>query len=616
MAEDEADPSTPPAAPEFLPADVALPRIEAIVANARTVWLGQIGFLAFITLTLVSTRDVDFFSVTATTDLPIINVAIPTTTFFWTAAWLAAVLHTYLHLFLLRLWDALAEAPAELDGLRLGERVFPWLVNDWALRLRPDRPLETRPMDWLANTVTLVLVWLGTPLVLIAFWWRSMPAHDAWLTLAIAGALGLSLFASANGWHRAKARLSNPGKLAATSSGAAIGLRSVALPPRWRHAGIVLGIALLALSLLRTEIGSVPVGSFRYDGFLLAPIDLVGAEIAVRPDDWRDHELARRRFRIAWCDDNGLTPLACEPTGSEGPARADWCESNGIDDCPARFRKIDDSFAGEWAEERQADLDGLIKPNLRGRDLRQASASGAFLAGVDLREARLEGANLSGARLEGAYLGGAWLEGADLFEARLEGANLFEARLEGAELSFARLQEANLGEARLEGAYFNEARLEGADLSGARLEGADLSWARLEGADLSEARLEGAYLREARLEGANLREARLQSADWAGATLGASTAQTADFTGGWNLTQTQLAEVIGDDDTILPLDAETGEQLYVWSCWSEPPATLNTLLKVYPDFMREDVKGQWLCAEGEAPRKVGTPAEAAAPSAD
>ena len=246
----EADPSTPPAAPEFLPADVALPRIEAIVANARTVWLGQIGFLAFITLTLVSTRDVDFFSVTATTTLPIINVAIPTTTFFWTAAWLGAVLHTYLHLFLLRLWDALAEAPAELDGLRLGERVFPWLVNDWALRRRPDRPLETRPMDWLANTVTLVLVWLGTPLILTAFWWRSMPAHDAWLTLAIAGALGLSLFTSAHGWHRAKARLRRPGKVEKSSSG------STVLPPAWRGTGIAIGAVLIALSLLRTEIGS------------------------------------------------------------------------------------------------------------------------------------------------------------------------------------------------------------------------------------------------------------------------------------------------------------------------------------------------------------------------
>ena len=414
----EADPSTPPAAPEFLPADVALPRIEAIVANARTVWLGQIGFLAFITLTLVSTRDVDFFSVTATTTLPIINVAIPTTTFFWTAAWLAAVLHTYLHLFLLRLWDALAEAPAELDGLRLGERVFPWLVNDWALRRRPDRPLETRPMDWLANTVTLVLVWLGTPLILTAFWWRSMPAHDAWLTLAIAGALGLSLFTSAHGWRRAQDRLRRPGRLGKDSSG------STTLPPIWRVAGIAFGIILAALSLLRTE---VEFGTFSSQNSLLASIDLVDAEIAVRPDDWRDHELARRRFRIGWCGDNGLPALACEAPEAEplGPARTAWCETNAITDCPATFADLDAAFAAEWSEERSAYLDNVIRPDLRGRDLRRASARGAFLAGVDLREARLEGANLGLGRLErGGLRRSAAGGGGPHRRARLEGADL------------------------------------------------------------------------------------------------------------------------------------------------------------------------------------------------
>jgi hypothetical protein len=304
MAEDEADRSTSPAPPEFLPAAVALPRIEAIVGNARTVWLGKIGFLAFVTLTLVSVRDVDFFSVTATTTLPIVNVAIPTTTFFWTAAWLAAVLHTYLHLFLLRLWDALAEAPADLGELELAERVFPWLVNDWALQRRPDRPLETRPMDRLADTVTLVLVWLATPLVLVGFWWRSMPAHDAWLTLDIAGALGLSLWTSAHGWLRAKARLRVSGRLQESTSS------SVALPPVWRRCAMALGIALVTLSRLWTEIGSVQIGPFRSEGFLLASIDPVGAEIAVRPDDWRGHELARRRFRVGWCRDDGLPPRA------------------------------------------------------------------------------------------------------------------------------------------------------------------------------------------------------------------------------------------------------------------------------------------------------------------
>ncbi len=141
------EPSERAVEPVFVDETIALTRIEAIVSNARATWLVLIGFLAFITMTLLSVRDLDFFSATAVTSLPIVNIAIPTTVFFWTAAWLAAVLHTYFHLFLLKLWDALAEAPPEIGKpdevrLKLGERVFPWLVNDWALRLRPDRAAD------------------------------------------------------------------------------------------------------------------------------------------------------------------------------------------------------------------------------------------------------------------------------------------------------------------------------------------------------------------------------------------------------------------------------------------------------------------------------------------
>jgi len=94
--------------PRYLEPDIALARIEALTTTARTTWLLLLGFLAFIGLTLLSVHDVDFFSVTATTDLPIVDIAIPTDRFFATAAWLAAILHTYLHIFLLKLWDALA----------------------------------------------------------------------------------------------------------------------------------------------------------------------------------------------------------------------------------------------------------------------------------------------------------------------------------------------------------------------------------------------------------------------------------------------------------------------------------------------------------------------------
>jgi hypothetical protein len=79
--------------------------------------------------------------------------------------------------------------------------------------------------------------------------------------------------------------------------------------------------------------------------------------------------------------------------------------------------------------------------------------------------------------------------------------------------------------------------------------------------------------------------------------------------------------VIGDEQTILPLDAETGEQLYVWSCWEDVPERFEQVWtengELTADELREDMAARgWLCGDGEAPREVGTPAEAAAPSAD
>jgi len=136
----------------------------------------------------------------------------------------------------------------------------------------------------------------------------------------------------------------------------------------------------------------------------------------------------------------------------------------------------------------------------------------------------------------------------------------------------------------------------------------DMTEARLEGADLIGARLEGANLGMARLEGANLGGARFQSAEWAGATFAASPAHSADFTDGRGLTQAQLEQLIGNEDTILPRDAETGEQLHVRSCWAEAPPNLGELLRWYPDGLQDEFRAEWLCDEGEEPQPVGTPA--------
>lgn len=136
-----------------------------------------------------------------------------------------------------------------------------------------------------------------------------------------------------------------------------------------------------------------------------------------------------------------------------------------------------------------------------------------------LTEVKLPRANLSGAKLWGAYLESANLEGAILSEANLGGANLSLANLGG----------ANLSPANLSGAYLLRADLREANLYRAKLEGANLGWA-----NLSDANLEGANLAGANLAGANLSGAYLRVA--------------------LRLTQEQLDEACGNENTGLPGD--------------------------------------------------------------
>jgi uncharacterized protein YjbI with pentapeptide repeats len=171
-----------------------------------------------------------------------------------------------------------------------------------------------------------------------------------------------------------------------------------------------------------------------------------------------------------------------------------------------------------WFFRPERDLPEIItRAQLRGADLRSASAQAAFLVKADLREARLSGANFSRAQFQAA----------DLQEADLQKTYLFRAKLQGARLSNANLAKAYLGEADLEKADLREARLQGAFLIAANLREADLRMAQVQDALLTRAKLGGARLFGAQLQGANLEYAT-------------------------DLTQQQIAGVCVDARTILP----------------------------------------------------------------
>ncbi|WP_424931821.1 pentapeptide repeat-containing protein [Amaricoccus macauensis] len=546
-------------------------RINEISALARTSWIGLLAYLAFVFVTLLGVEDADFFVPARQTQLPLVNVSIPTASFFIFGPVLAAALYVYLHLFLLKLWDAIAEMPSQVrtdwdrpEWKPLSEVIHPWLANDYACKLKGPEAHPSRPLHRLSAFVTWVLVWVSGPFVIGYAWARSMPAHDEWLTLLIALCLFVSLIAGATSWFRTRERLRRQRIRAwrrvlrvITALAALIFL----LSRSWIHTeggmdNYVSGWWTLA-DVSITVPQDTPILRWWLDedwDFPLAQTNLVNVELVPLPPDWRDYQSARMAFRETWCRREGLSMSVCDHrkgNGREAPphvatARTDYCKAHGIDPgapCDESFAALDRRFDATWEIERKSLNAALPSLDLAGRDLRGMNASGATLVGANLSWAQMEGADLSsaqlegadlswaqmegavlsgaqmdgadleGAQMEGADLEGAQMDGADLGGAQLEGADLEGAQMDGADLSSAQLEGANLREAQMEGAILWIAQMEGADFSGAQMEGANLSWAQMEGADLSWAQMEGANLRGAQMEGADFSWAQMDGAN-------------------------------------------------------------------------------------------------------
>lgn len=607
-------------------------RINELSQLARTAWFSLLGYLVFVGITLLGVNDADFFVPSRQTDLPVVNVAIPTASFFWTAPILGAALYTYLHLFLIKLWDAHGQARTT-DA----DPTHHWLVNDFVLIRRRDPVARGRPLAILTDWVTRFLVWASAPLVLAYAWWRSMPAHNEWLTLLIAACLWVTLVVGFVSWWRAQAHLES---------------RIEHRWTRWgrRAAAALAGLLLVVLSWLRTEGGldaysatawtlddvsftappDAPVVLARLtESLALARTDLSGVDLVPLPENWRTPETARSAFREVWCRREGLSMSVCDHPSSverRRPAaveveRTRWCEAHDLDDqaCATSFDDLDLRFVGAWREERDAALANLTRLDMSNVDLRRVLASGSSFVGANLSAARLEGALLYEAGLEGANLAGARLTGAILYNARLENADLTGAQLERADLIGARLSGAELLGADLRQAKLQRAILTSAFLWGADLEQADLLDARMEWAMLYGSRLVRANLSEAHLEFATLVEADLREANWNGASTAASLVQGADLRGAQNLTQAQLADFVGDAATLLPDGpSETGEPYFVWSCWETPPPEIDWILRSVTDPTsdeadRQAARDELVCSPGNPRRRTGTPLALDAP---
>ncbi|MEL7098175.1 MAG: pentapeptide repeat-containing protein [Pseudomonadota bacterium] len=275
---------------------------------------------------------------------------------------------------------------------------------------------------------------------------------------------------------------------------------------------------------------------------------LTRERLVEKPENWLDFDLARSAFFLGWCNRRAFEYGFCDPSRNVSVEydRARWCARPAVAEvlepspvaCENAYSEVVAQVELAWSEYRREMISLLAKPSLRGRDLRKANLVLAFMAGIDLRDARLTAASMAGARLENAVMRGAILDGSLLDGARLDGASLRHARLR-----YARMR-------------------------GTHLYGADLRFADLRGADLT-----GTMLVDLPLHGADL----------------------SDVT---NLTQAQLVNVIGDKETKLPKDAETGEQLTIGLCWGRKPQSFYRLIEMQFFTERAEFRNRVLCRNG------------------
>ncbi|KCV83249.1 hypothetical protein ATO10_00770 [Actibacterium atlanticum] len=460
-------------------------RINAITRNARASWAGLVAVLLFVGVTLLGFEHIDFYGIDEQTTLPVVGVSVPTRFFFYAAPVLAAASYIYFHLYLLRLWSALATAPARIKGAPLSDATPVWLLLDAALWLRNlvrrDGSSGERALEGISALVNIALAW-GFGLVVVGYaWWISATARDLWMT-GLTALMWLAMIATAISslgtlWRRvAHNRSPRPAYIATATFFLCAPL--LAFPSYWRTTEPAPWLPRPGEKVADDWQSPYPL----LDPFAhLAPIYLVGAEIVRKPEDWLPHDIQMDEFRVNYCKRKAITPCILEGDTQE-------------------------AFDAEWQTRWQARLAALPKPKWHNPghakpDLRQANLTDSFLAGIDLNNAQMQGTELSRAQMQGANLRKAMMQDTDLGSAQMQGAVLLEAEMNDADLRKANMQGADLREAKMQVAILSEAQMQRADLRDAKMQGAILSEAQMQRADLREAKMQGVKLYYALLTG-------------------------------------------------------------------------------------------------------------------
>lgn len=322
-------------------------------------------------ITIETTQDAALLSNSTTQKLPILETSISIETFYILAPLILLLVFFHFQIHLKSIWRS-AAALAQSEGKDLMTLVdtFPWFItSSMARRFARGQRDRGGFSGWFEYNVGLLFGWFSTALVIFMIWARYLTKHDwtisiyhvALFAVAVAGAV---YFMSAS-----KANLQG------------VDVRG------WRIAsrGTAILIAFVA-----------PAAALGYSTWwLFEAQDRNGCQNSYTAECSAIF-LLRDRLRVA-----GLDPAAALD-GADVSARPE-----------------------NWAPSAESDLEQLAAvrgANLRGEDLRYASAKNALFVRSDLREATLRLGDF-----EGAWFQGADLSGADMSFSKFVGANFDHA---------------------------------------------------------------------------------------------------------------------------------------------------------------------------------------------
>ena len=539
--------------------------------QCQSAWYLLLGFLGFFAVVILSTNDADFLLSTKETQIPLVNVAVPTERFFFLAPIVATLLYCHLHLYCLKLWHAAGAASNEV--LADGSSLIADVVRYLRFGARDDRGPR------LAGVGTLgagLLIWAFHPALLVWALFRSQAAsRTSWLAPESFPHLARLVPSTVEGMIILCLSIS-------AAIGTASALSAAGIRPGARPAGRLGKLAIVVAFLVPVAFASDWVrGSLR--GIRIDRHDFTDPR-----REWPYAADRREQFRAEWCASRQLDIGVCGTFAGKqnqekrlSDRRREFClvrwGTRNREMCRRRLDASEAEFLAQWSARRRAQMRGFSELDLSGRDLSDASAIGTRFV-----NARMEGTDLSRARLKDADF-----EGAKLMQATLREADAFYTTFDGANLTEADLSHANLTSSSFEGARLNGADLRGAELADAVLVGADLRGADLRGANLVRARLANANLTDADLDGAVL--------------------DGADLSTAIGLLQHQLGSTVGDRSTALPTLDGPAERLNVGSCWVGLPDLVNAVLAERPDDRRREARIARLCPRGSGPARIPAP---------